>query len=237
MLSLAERQDRFARALLDPELPVPAGVAGPAGTVRAERFAVYRNNVAVSLIKALAKRFPVTERLVGAEFFGGMARDYMRADLPASPLLFEYGDDFPDFIAAYEAAAGVPYLADVARLEIACTRAYHAEDAEAMTVAELSAIRPEDLAAKRLVGHPAAGLVRSDFPIGSIWSAHQHEVVEPPREWRAETVLVARPDMEVTVRADGRATHQSVISALDVLSKLGFTRIRFATTESTPPAK
>jgi biopolymer transport protein ExbD len=50
-------------------------------------------------------------------------------------------------------------------------------------------------------------------------------------------VAGAKRDMEVTVRADGRATHQSVISALDVLSKLGFTRIRFATTENTPPAK
>jgi biopolymer transport protein ExbD len=50
-------------------------------------------------------------------------------------------------------------------------------------------------------------------------------------------VAGAKRDMEVTVRADGRATHQAVISALDVLSKLGFNRIRFATTESTPPAK
>jgi biopolymer transport protein ExbD len=56
---------------------------------------------------------------------------------------------------------------------------------------------------------------------------------------RAAIVAVAGPnrDLEVTVRADGRATHQSVISALDVLSKLGFHRIRFATIESAPPAK
>jgi len=42
----------------------------------------------------------------------------------------------------------------------------------------------------------------------------------------------AKRDMEVTIRADARATHQSVISALDVLSKLGFQRIRFATEDS-----
>lgn len=56
---------------------------------------------------------------------------------------------------------------------------------------------------------------------------------------RAAIVAVAGPnrDLEVTVRADGRATHQSVISALDVLSKLGFHRIRFATIESSQPAK
>ncbi len=33
----------------------------------------------------------------------------------------------------------------------------------------------------------------------------------------------------VTVRADGRATHQSVVTAMDVLGKLGYTRINIAT--------
>jgi biopolymer transport protein ExbD len=33
----------------------------------------------------------------------------------------------------------------------------------------------------------------------------------------------------VTLRADGRATHQSVITALDVLGRLGFTEINIAT--------
>jgi biopolymer transport protein ExbD len=33
----------------------------------------------------------------------------------------------------------------------------------------------------------------------------------------------------VTLRADGRATHQSVVTAMDVLGKLGFTEINIAT--------
>lgn len=50
-------------------------------------------------------------------------------------------------------------------------------------------------------------------------------------------VAGANREMQVTVRADARSTHQSVISVLDVLGKLGFQRIRFATTEDTQPAK
>ena len=50
-------------------------------------------------------------------------------------------------------------------------------------------------------------------------------------------VAGANREMQVTVRADGRSTHQSVISVLDVLGKLGFQRIRFATTEDSQPAK
>lgn len=50
-------------------------------------------------------------------------------------------------------------------------------------------------------------------------------------------VAGANREMQVTVRADARATHQSVVSVLDVLGKLGFQRIRFATTEESQPAK
>ena len=36
-------------------------------------------------------------------------------------------------------------------------------------------------------------------------------------------------DVRVTLRADGRATHQSVITAMDVLGRLGFAEISIAT--------
>ena len=56
---------------------------------------------------------------------------------------------------------------------------------------------------------------------------------------RAAILEVAGADRNkpVTVRADGRATHQSVVSALDVLGKLGFVRINIATVEDSKPAK
>ena len=41
----------------------------------------------------------------------------------------------------------------------------------------------------------------------------------------------------VTVRADGRATHQSVVTAMDVLGKLGFVRINIATVEDAKAQK
>jgi biopolymer transport protein ExbD len=38
-----------------------------------------------------------------------------------------------------------------------------------------------------------------------------------------------RRDLPVTIRADGRATHQSVITAMDVLGRLGFRSVSIAT--------
>jgi len=55
------------------------------------RFAVYRNNLAVGLVSALATRFPVVKRLVGDEFFRAMAHADASVDLPRPPLMMYYG--------------------------------------------------------------------------------------------------------------------------------------------------
>jgi len=40
----------------------------------------------------------------------------------------------------------------------------------------------------------------------------------------------------VTIRADGRASHQAVVTAMDVLGKLGFTQMDVATVNDSPPS-
>src|ERR1700748_546936 len=107
---------RFATGLTDPTCPTPGGVVGPRGKGAVKRYNVYRNNVTVSLIDALAAIYPAVQRITGAEFFRAMARFYVRAAPPVSPLLFDYGRAFPDFIEAYEYAQQMPWLPGVARL-------------------------------------------------------------------------------------------------------------------------
>ena len=43
--------------------------------------------------------------------------------------------------------------------------------------------------------------------------------------------------MRVTLRADGRATHQSVITAMDILGRLGFVEINVATVKEEPAGR
>ena len=198
-MDIAATQHAFATALLDPARPVPAGVTTARGRPDEKRFAVYRNNVAVALARALASRFPVVAKLVGDDFFASMAKAYVAVRKPASPRIFSYGDDFADFIAGFPPAAGVPYLADVARLEAAWTRAYHAADAEPLAVAALARLGAEALPAARLAPHPAAMLLRSRFPAGSIWQAHLDGRDAAGSFGGAECVLVARPEFDVRV--------------------------------------
>jgi hypothetical protein len=198
-MDLAASQTAFADALLHTDRPVPDGITTARGGVDAARFAVYRNNVFVGLAKALAQHFPVTERLVGTEFFMTMARAYAQNHKPASPLMIAYGGDFPDFIASFHPARELAYLPDVARVEVAWMRSYHAADAVPISLAVVAAVAPEMLTVLRLAPHPSAALIRSEYPVGSIWGVHQQAMVTPVADWRPQTVLVARPEMMVEV--------------------------------------
>ena len=192
-------QTGFAAAVLNPDAPLPPGLAAPSGVPDAKRFAVYRNNVFVSLVGALEARFPVTRRLVGDEFFRGMARVYAAANRPASPVMMHYGDSFPAFIAGFAPAASVPYLADVAALEARWSDAYNAADVPPLGLAALAAIPPQDLPLLCFERHPAAALIRSHYPAGSIWSANLGDTPQRLTTTAPETILVTRPALEVRV--------------------------------------
>jgi Putative DNA-binding domain len=91
----------FATALDDPMVATPAMTHGRIGAPDARRFSVYRNNVAVGLIGALEARYPVSKRIAGDELFRGMARAFVRAHKPRTPVMIAYGGDFPKFVADY----------------------------------------------------------------------------------------------------------------------------------------
>jgi hypothetical protein len=193
--------DAFAQALSDPARPVPPQTKGREGRPDARRFAVYRNNVAVGLIGAIEARYPVARRLVGEEFFRAMARAFIAAEKPLTPVLIHYGENFPDFVAGFDPEREIAYLPDVARLENAWVEAYHAAEAPFLTLDALAKIEPKDFGALRFSAHPAARLLRFCHPAASIWAAHQGGAEpRPPEHWRAEDALVARPEADVRVR-------------------------------------
>jgi hypothetical protein len=191
----------FASALIDPDSETPAVVTGPSGKAAVKRYNVYRNNVTASLIEALAAIYPAVQRITGVEFFRAMARFHIRATPPTSPLLFEYGRGFPEFIEAYEHAGAMPWLADTARVERAWLDAYHAADAEPLSAAILGSVPPERLADLIFVAHPATGIVRSGFSVVTIFAANRSEApVDLIDASAPEDALITRPDHDVVVR-------------------------------------
>jgi hypothetical protein len=192
----------FAQGLTDPERATPADVVGPPrGKAAVKRYNVYRNNVTVSLINALAATYPAVQRITGVEFFRAMARFHVRATPPTSPLLFEYGIDFPAFIEGYEPAQDMPWLADTARIERAWLDAYHAADAPPLSPDALAAISSDRLGDLIFTTHPAARIVRSSYPAVAIFAMNRVEgPITPLQSSTPEDALITRPDMEVAVR-------------------------------------
>ncbi|WP_019935137.1 DNA-binding domain-containing protein [Oceanimonas smirnovii] len=192
--------DAFLDALLDPVRPVPDAVAAHDG--RQARFNVYRNNVRVSLTEALAAQFPVCRQLVGEDFFNAMTGCYIAQSLPASPLLTDYGHSLPEFIEGFAPAASVPYLADMARLELAVQAVLHAADARPLPPEQLQLLLadPERLASHKLKLSPDCALLRSAFAVGSIWLAHQGEGrLKDIQAATAENALLLRTSLSVAL--------------------------------------
>jgi hypothetical protein len=189
----------FAAALDEPCAPPPATTRGRMGAPDARRFSIYRNNVAVGLIGALEARYPVSRRIAGDGLFRAVARAFVRAHKPRSPVMIAYGGEFPEFLARCEGVE--PCLVDAARLENAWVEAYHAEDAPAATIGELAALRPDCLPGARIAFHPAARLLRFSTPAASVWASAQnsgHPVALT--EGAGEDALITRPDCDVHVR-------------------------------------
>lgn len=191
-----------------------AAIGNWAAPLPHDRVAVYRNNVMAGLANALKVRFPVTEQLVGSEFFVAMARAFAEGSKPRSPVLIGYGEDFPDFIRGFPPASAVPYLPDVARLESLWWKAYHAADRPAAAPPDLAAVPPERWGEARFSFHPALGLMQSPFAAAGIWQAHHGgpDMSEVALA-HSQSILVTRPEVQVTVRIIRPATHD-LIAAL-----------------------
>lgn len=195
MPSLRELQCAFVGELLE------NGTRSVSESIVADDFTgdelirVYRNNLFISLAEALRASYPVVDKLVGEGFFAYMANRFVKKHPSRSGNLHDFGAELADFVAHFEPAASLPYLSDVARLEWARQRAYHAAESPELDLSELQRVPAERYHQLRFRLHPSVGLITSPFPILQIWEANQEE---PPREQAVrldsgeERVLVLR---------------------------------------------
>ncbi len=196
----------FSIAVRTPDGVQPIFVSAAGG-----RFTIYQRNHVAGLTAALAKTFPVIQRLVGEAFFAAMAARFIFQSPPRVPMLADYGADLADFIAAFEPAESLPFLADVARLEFARVRAWHAADHAPPPLDGADAVAA--LLPQRIALHPSATLIQSDHPVMAIWAANQPETAVPVDDWEPETALVHRSG-DVVVHTPIDADTQALLAAL-----------------------
>src|SRR5713101_3377009 len=87
---------------------------------------MFGNEELSGALKVLRLCFPVTERLVGEEFFEGAAQFFICEHPPREAWLDQFGGEIPDFLRSFPQAKSIVYLGDVAELEWAVNSALHA---------------------------------------------------------------------------------------------------------------
>jgi hypothetical protein len=190
MSALAALQRDFIAALYAEEPP-----ADP-------RLAIHHANARANWRGALAAAYPTVRRLVGDAFFDATCDRYAREHASRAGDLAAFGAELPAFLALYPPAAALPYLADVARLDWALHRSFHAADAGPLDLAALARLPEEDYGRLRMRLHPAAQLLKSAHPIVAIWEANRPgRDGAPERTEGSDHVLVSREGFEPRARA------------------------------------
>ena len=203
MPELATLQALFSAAMADrahDKHAVPL-IAGDAVLAR-RRLAVYRANIAANAVGALAAIYPIVRKLVGDEFFAGLAHAYCAAHPSASGDLNELGGHLADFLPAFAPARELPYLADVARLEWLVHQAHYTADHPPLALDALTRLPQNDYSRLAVKLHPAVALVESAYPLFRIWEVHQEDFegeIAVELDSGGESCLIHRPQFRVTV--------------------------------------
>ncbi|MEO8005617.1 MAG: DNA-binding domain-containing protein [Betaproteobacteria bacterium] len=200
MSELADLQARFCAGLesMDGGTPDLFRSAGDIG----KRFGIYRGNARANTANALGGSYPVVAKIVGEDFFSGLAREYGMRYPSVSGDLNEYGESFAGFLDEFAPAREIAYLADVARLEWRVHRAHYAADVVAFDPARLATVAPEQQGDLMPRLNPACSFMHSAFPLARIWEVNQSQYegafeVDFSRE--PAYVLVYRPRFRVEV--------------------------------------
>ncbi|NID16088.1 DNA-binding domain-containing protein [Luteibacter yeojuensis] len=227
MSGLASFQRDFAGALFD-----ETSLFGPAGR---PAFAIYRNTVMRACLDALEANFPAVACLVGRDWFRAAAAVHVADEPPRDARLATYGEAFPAFLAGFEPAAALPYLADVARLDRLWSESLHAADATALGTRHLASLAPQALAGMRPRLHPATRGFASALPARTIWQAsRQGEPVDDALAWDPEYAVVVRVGHDVRVLPAG-AADIALLEACEAGATLG--EATLAVAEAHPDAR
>ncbi len=180
-MTLSRIQDQFQQYVLAGDRAQPAIaelIDQRYGLPANERLAIYYDAYRIRLKEALAEAFDRTYGYVGDEMFDDLCSRYIDAHPSHFRNLRWFGDQFAAFTA--DALAEHPVVAELAAFEWALGLAFDAQDAPALSLADLQRL---DASAWEDIGftlHPSVQLLPLHWNVSAIWLALGRE--EPPPE-------------------------------------------------------
>ncbi len=185
-MSLPSIQERLQAFVLRGEHDIEQHVIGTARVPVATRLGIYGDAYRIRLSEALASNYPALVQLLGEVDFAALAAAYIESHVSRWPSIRHYGGELAQFLTTAERYHDVPLLAELAAWEWAMTEVFDAADEDALDVAALTSVPPEEWADLRFDFHPA--IRRPDL----CWNV--------PQTWKALTSGGERPQPELAAR-------------------------------------
>ncbi|HAC65405.1 MAG TPA: DUF2063 domain-containing protein [Cyanothece sp. UBA12306] len=134
---------------------------------------IYRGTIIGQLHRVMQGIYPVCCKLVGDSFFNFTVAKYIDNNPGISPDLGNYGANFPDFLQSFEPISQLPYLADVARLELGYQLVFNGQKDNKLDIQDLANIPQEQW--NNIIFHLPKNrfLLESNYPIDRIWEVNQ----------------------------------------------------------------
>lgn len=216
---LRDAQRWVQRAILDPG-PDAAALRGagrrvtPSHTLSsAERIGIYRHMYRARMFDTLAADYPCLRRFLGEDRFASLVEAYVSEFPSSSYTLNRLGDRLPDFLAAPRGLPRQAFLHDLARLELAMTFSFDAEEAPPLDADAIAAMPAGAWEHARLEPIPALRLLEARYPVGLYADAVRDGVKPPPMRPRRSWMAVYRRDY-LLYRLDLAPAGYKLLSAL-----------------------
>lgn len=132
-----------------------------------ERVGIYRGMYLARLSEALESDYPAVRHFLGEDPFYDLTRRYVDAYPSRSYTLNRLGDHLPDFIATQPDLPRHDFLHELARLELALTMIFDAEEIPVLTAEQIAAVPPEAWETARLKPIAALRLLSFRYPVSA----------------------------------------------------------------------
>jgi hypothetical protein len=162
-----------------------------------ERLAIYRQMYVWRLVEVLEMDFTTVAQFVGDEQFEALVKAYLQVHPSQSYNLNLLSYAFPEFLKTVTGLKKREFLSDLARLELAISKAIEAEEVRSLTQDDIKVVPSEAWYDVRLKFIPAFELLALRYPVNAYLQAVIDEEPLPDTRRTDTWVAVYRKDYEV----------------------------------------
>ncbi len=182
-MSLKKIQDSFSNHIFDRKKTTIINFLPYSNQEALARLNIYRNNIFGNFSSVLESIFEVSKKIIGPKKFKNLVENYQKKYPAKSGNLDDYGDNFPKLLKTLKPA----FLYDLSRLELLFHNSYYSNNAKDFDINKFQKINPEDFFKLTFDLHPSCFLLKSEFPIFTIFTKKKKILSK-----KSEFVLIER---------------------------------------------